>query len=237
MKIDFFGTFWQRLSALLPGGDRFYCPLCEKNYRAFKTFGVIPRPNAMCPGCGSLERHRLLWMTLQKLWNSGKLPKDGKVLHVAPEESLTAKFKDGFDYLSADLNGSRAMVAMDITSIDFPAEYFDAVICNHVLEHIPDDRKALAELYRVLKTGGWASIQVPMKGEKTFEDLSVTDPKERERLFGQFDHVRQYGMDFLDRLREAGFEVQVLGKTDLFGPDELAKISVDCENEVVFALK
>lgn len=158
-------------------------------------------------------------------------------MHVAPETCLADKFKKEYDYLSIDLDGEKAMMAMDITALTFEDESFNAIVCNHVLEHIPDDRKAMKELFRVLKPGGWASIQVPIKGDVTQEDLSVTDPKERLRLYGQEDHVRYYGRDFADRLKAAGFEVLLIPKSDLLKPDELDRISVDLENEVILCRK
>lgn len=218
-------------------GDGFYCPVCEKNYRKFYKCGINPRPNALCPGCGSLERHRLLWVALCNLRDKDLIKQEARLLHVAPEPCLAEKFKREYDYFSIDLDGKKAMMAMDITALTFENESFDAIICNHVLEHIPDDRKAMKELYRVLKPGGWASIQVPVKGDVTQEDLSVTDPKERMRLYGQEDHVRHYGRDFYDRLNEAGFGVLVIPKTDLFAPDELDRASVACEDEVVLCRK
>lgn len=155
------------------------------------------------------------------------------MLHVAPEGALSRLFSPDFDYVSIDLDGSQAMMAMDITALIFDDESFDVVICNHVLEHVPDDRRAMDELYRVMKRGGWGSLQVPMIGDITQEDLSITDPAERSRLYGQDDHVRQYGRDFLERLREAGFEVNDYRKEDWLSPDELARLSVDCEESVM----
>ncbi len=131
--------------------------------------------------------------------------------------------------------GSQAMIAMDITALNFADESFDVVICNHVLEHVPDDARAMSELFRVLKSGGWGSIQVPMAGDVTQEDLSITNPEERRRRYGQDDHVRQYGRDFLDRMKHAGFEVTEYRKEEWFGQDELARLSVDCEDSVVLA--
>lgn len=227
----------RQASALTLRGNQFYCPLCEGRYRKFLPAGVIPRPNARCPGCDSLERHRLLWLTLKVLWETCTITKGGRMLHVAPEEAIAHKLQQDYDYLSVDLDGNNVMQAMDIRAINLPDDRFDAIVCNHVLEHIPEDRKALAELYRVLKPGGWASIQVPIVGEITQEDLSITDPKERERLYGQFDHVRQYGKDFKLRLEEAGFKVLIIPKAECLSPDILEKLSVECETEVWICLK
>ena len=223
----------QAVRAALLRGDRFHCPLCRTTFRKFLPAGIHRRPNALCPGCGSLERHRLLVTALEKLWREGSLSSSGRMLHVAPEAMLANWFCRSFDYLSIDLDGSLAMMAMDLTNLVFPDHSFDAIVCNHVLEHVPQDRKALSELYRVMKPGGWGSIQVPMDGAETREDPTVTDPRERLRLFGQEDHVRQYGHDFLERLEEAGFELLRIEKADLLDQDGLARISVDCEDEVV----
>lgn len=225
------------LKAAALKGCSFYCPLCEKSYPQFLPFGVKPRPNACCPGCGSLERHRLLWVTLCALKEKGWLRPGGRLLHVAPEPCLTEKLKTEYDYLSVNLNGNKAMMAMDITAMTFADNTFDAVVCNHVLEHIPDDIRAIKELFRVLKPGGWASLLVPIKGDITQEDLSITDPKERLRLYGQEDHVRYYGRDFADRLQNAGFEVLLIPKSDLLDHSELERLSVDCENYVVLCKK
>ncbi len=224
----------RRLRAFLLRGSRFHCPLCAGNYRRFLPAGDPPRENAVCPGCTSFERHRLLWIAFVMQWQKGAFRAKGRMLHVAPEPVLAKKFDQRFDeYVSIDLDGKRAMEAMDVTALTFADQYFDAVVCNHVLEHVPDDRTAIAELYRVLKPGGWGSIQVPMKGDITHEDPGVTDPQERHRLYGQDDHVRRYGNDFMDRLRDAGFEVLILPKQELAGPEMLDRLSVACEDEVV----
>ncbi len=160
------------------------------------------------------------------------------MLHVAPEPVLAKKLEQHFsEYVSIDVDGERAMRVMDVTALTFADQYFDAIVCNHVLEHVPDDRKAIAELYRVLKPGGWGSIQVPMRGDVTHEDPDVTDPRERRRLYGQDNHVRQYGSDFMDRLRDAGFEVLVMPKQELLDPEMLERVSVACENEVVLVTR
>ena len=218
-------------------GNRFFCPLCEKSFRKFHTYGINPRPNARCPECGSLERHRLLWLAIINLQEKGIIQRGGCLLHVAPEKCLRQKFIRQYDYTSIDLDGKKAMIAMDITRIDFEDDYFDAIVCNHVLEHVPDDRRAINELYRVLKPGGWASIQVPILGNVTDEDLSVTNPNERLRLYGKEDHVRHYGIDFIDRIQDSGFKVLLISKNDLLETGELETISVACEKEVILCRK
>jgi SAM-dependent methyltransferase len=186
-----------------------YCPCCKAHLRRFTPAGLIPRPEAKCPVCGSLERHRLIWLYLNRKTDLF----DGqqkKMLHVAPESQLVRLFekRDYIDYLSADLF-AHAMVKRDITEIHYPDNTFDVIYCSHVLEHVCDDRKAMGEFYRVLKPGVWAILQVPITADTTFEDPTVISPEERERLFGQNDHVRRYGPDYKDRLMEAGFSLRV----------------------------
>ncbi|MEO0375912.1 MAG: methyltransferase domain-containing protein [Cyanobacteria bacterium P01_A01_bin.17] len=188
---------------------RHYCPICESNVRSFLSSGHPPRPNVQCPVCRSLSRHRLAWAFLAEQTNLlDESPK--MMLHVAPEVSLTNRFKKikNLEYLSADLDGSKAMVAMDLTDIHYPDNHFSAIYCSHVLEHIIDDQRALSELYRVLKVDGWAFLQVPMSPGKTYEDFSITDPQEREKHFGQWDHVRLCGSDYIERISAAGFVVE-----------------------------
>jgi SAM-dependent methyltransferase len=191
------------------------CPFCGWKGTSFLPNGVDARPNARCPKCNSLERHRLYYLYLKKV-----IPADRpvKVLHFAPEKILSNLFRSfpKVEYLSADLNPAKAMVKQDITAITYPDASFDIIFCSHVLEHIPDDLLAMRELRRVLKPGGFALLQVPVKDhfngrviEKTYEDFTITDPKGRQQAFGQFDHVRVYGRDFKDRLEKSGFQVSV----------------------------
>ena len=193
-------------------GNRFTDPINGKSYRKFLPYGYgKQRENALSPGTLSLERHRQMWLYLQNETEFFKKP--FKVLHVAPEQEFLKRFKKikNLDYISVDLYSPIVDVKADILDLPFNDESFDVVFCNHVLEHIVDDRKAMSELFRVLKKGGWGIMQVPMKNslETTYEDFSITDPKERQKHFGQYDHVRWYGMDYFDRLRSVGFEADI----------------------------
>ncbi len=186
-----------------------YCPCCRSESGKFLPYGLRPRPNARCPRCGSLERHRLLWLFLTG--REEMLSASTRLLHIAPEPILSTLLRSslGSRYVSADL-GHTGDVRLDVTALPFRHDTFDAVICNHVLEHVPDDRSAMREFRRILRTPGWAILESPVNGrlEKTYEDPAIVDPAERERAFGQFDHVRVYGRDFQDRLREAGFDLE-----------------------------
>jgi SAM-dependent methyltransferase len=135
-------------------------------------------------------------------------PPRKRMLHAAPEACLASAFKMSpfIKYVSTNL-ASNAMVKMDLTRICFPDEIFDVAFVSHVFEHIPDDRGAMREVFRVLKAGGWSILQVPIIDNATFEDPSIDDPEERERIFGHHDHVRAYGEDYYDRLRDVGFAV------------------------------
>lgn len=204
------------------GGTR-HCPVCERFLGRFASAGLPPREGALCVHCGSLERHRLLWLFLK---NRPELIKRGSMqfLHVAPEPCMVEKLREiaGPGYLSAGLDGD-AMERMDICRIQHPDASFDAIVCNHVLEHVNDDRQAMREFRRVLRPQGWAIMSVPMTAERTVEDPTITDPKERFRLFGQEDHVRCYGPDYVDRLRECGFHVQVFLPSELFSTEEIGR--------------
>lgn len=194
------------------GGGYCECPVCHAKIRVFLPFGVNPRPNAKCPNCNSLERHRALWLLLQQLdWHR----KGMRVLHFAPERifwQLFSSLKD-IDYWPVDLNPNVIGVrkAVDITEIPFDDDSFDLIMCTHVLEHIPDDRKAISELYRVLKPKtGIAFLNVPIFNiPATFENPEYNTPELRLKYFGQADHVRAYGFDYPQRLQNAGFNVQL----------------------------
>lgn len=192
-------------------GDAVECPVCGSTFRRFAAFGEPPRPGARCPQCRSLERHRLLWLFLERHTAIGT--ERMRVLHVGPEQGLVRRFRalPNLEYLTADLDPTRADVQMDITKIAFPDGHFDVVLCSNVLEHVTDAGVAMRELYRVLSPDGFALIDVPINPDldDTYEDWSVTTPYQRAKAFGQKDHVRWFGRNFPDLLRGAGFTVDV----------------------------
>lgn len=147
------------------------------------------------------------------------------MLHIAPEQSLSSRFLDvsGLEYISIDLSDLSAMSKMDITTLEFLENTFDIIYCSHVLEHVPDDHRAIEEIWRILKENGFAVIMVPITADHTYEDLSVTDPLERERLFGQHDHLRRYGPDFIQRLENAGFKSTMYEAKNIVNADEIAQ--------------
>jgi SAM-dependent methyltransferase len=201
-------TALQRVRAvprkLLRYGNAVECPCCGSKFRSFETRRL---PNRRCWTCGSLERHRAISVWLDD--NPSRLRRGMAVLHVAPDRALRQRVADAVGtYVSGDLERKYGPERIDVTDIHEPDEAFDAVICSHVLEHVPDDRTALAEIRRVLRPGGWAILNTPIVGDTTDEDPSVSDPAERQRRFGQHDHVRLYGWDYLDRLCAAGLEVE-----------------------------
>jgi SAM-dependent methyltransferase len=217
----------QRVLGLSYRGTGRWCPVCETSSRRFEVYGIVPRPDALCMQCGALERHRLAWLYLQRRTDlfDGR---SRKMLHVAPELALEPRLRRavGRGYLTADLSRGRAMQVMDIENIRMPDASFDVIFCSHVLEHVNDDRRAMREFRRVLRPDGWAILLVPITAERTVEDATVTDPAERLRRFGQHDHVRRYGPDYVDRLREAGFTVAVTRAADLATPEEVERMAL-----------
>ncbi len=248
---------YQKINGLLYSGDSYYCPYCKKSFRKFlpggfdlpvlyekQIIGAGYRNNDVCPRCYSLDRDRLVYLFLQEKTNIFSSPL--KLFHVAPEGCLRAMLSDlpnilyvpGVKYLEGYYY-ARQTHLLDITAIPYEDESFDVIICNHVLEHIPDDARAIRELYRVLKPGGWAVLQVPISKilETTFEDPSVTDPESRERIFGQFDHVRIYGQDYKNRLENGGFMVKTYNPTKEKWKSNLAQYAINPEEDLYVAYK
>lgn len=202
--------------ALFLKGNRFTDPIDGKSFRTFLPYGYgHQRNNVLSPSTLSLERHRLLWLYLQN--ETDFFTKELKVLHFAPEQAFYKRFRKqkNLQYTTTDLESPLADVKADICNLPFEDNSFDFILCNHVLEHIPDDKKAIQELYRILKPGGIGIFQIPqdLNREVTFEDNSIVDKAERARIFGQYDHVRVYGRDYFDKLRAIGFKVDEVDYT------------------------
>ncbi|MCA0933164.1 methyltransferase domain-containing protein [Lutimonas saemankumensis] len=207
-------------------GDRYTDPIDGKSFKRFLPYGyAVQRPNVLSPSTLSLERHRLIWLYLKN--ETDFFTKPLKVLHMAPEQCFLSLFRKmkNLDYTTADLYSPIVDIKADILNLPFEDNSFDFVLCNHVLEHIDDDQKAMKELFRVMKKGGTGIFQVPQEihREKTFEDPSITDPEERAKYFGQYDHVRVYGRDYFDRLRNAGFKVEEIDYSKVLSPEDIDK--------------
>jgi SAM-dependent methyltransferase len=219
---------WLRpIIALILKGTKYTDPIDGKSYRKFLPYGYQKiRKNVLAPGTFSLERHRLFWVYLKNETDFFSATKK-KVLHFAPEQAFYNQFKKikKIDYTTTDLVSPLADVKADICNLPFKDNEFDYIFCNHVLEHIPDDNKAMSELFRVLAPNGIGIFQIPqdLSREFTFEDDSVTDPKERAIIFGQYDHVRVYGRDYFDKLREIGFNVAAIDYTKKLTKKEIDK--------------
>ncbi len=232
--LQLFSHFFLKVAAIFYTGSNVRCNICLKGFRKFLPYGRIARENALCPNCLGLERHRLMWLFLQKETDFFEAPQ--KVLHVAPELCFLGRFKKlkNLEYITGDIESPLADVKMDIHQIPFPDNSFDVVFCNHVLEHVADDLKACAEINRVLKPNGWGILQSPVyELESTIEDNSITDPKEREKVFGQSDHVRKYGKDYAKRLGQSGLRVLENNFVQNL-PKELIKKHALPEKEIIF---
>ena len=197
-------------------GKKHQDPIDGKQFRKLLPYGYEkPRENVLSPSTLSLERHRLLWLYLER--KTDFFDTNYKVLHFAPEQAFHKRFRKlkNLDYTTTDLNSPLADVKADICQLPFEDESFDVVLCNHVLEHIPDDTRAMHELFRVMRKGGWGIFQVPqdLQRKQTLEDPTITDKRERARIFGQYDHVRVYGQDYFDKLRSIGFTVEEVDYT------------------------
>jgi len=207
-------------------GNTYTDPIDGKSFRSFLPYGYgNQRNNVLSPSTLSLERHRLLWMYLKE--DTNFFSSEHKVLHFAPEQCFLKRFKNlkHLDYTTTDLESPIADVKADICNLPFDDNSYDIILCNHVLEHIPDDTKAMQELYRVLKPGGFGVFQIPqdLSRDISFEDDSITDRKERAKIFGQYDHVRVYGRDYFDKLRSIGFKVDEVNYTSKLSEENIER--------------
>lgn len=216
-------------------GTNFTDPIDNKSFKYFLPYGYEnQRANVLSPSTLSLERHRLLWLYLKNETSLFTTPQ--KLLHFAPEQAFYKRFKKlkHINYVTTDLVSPLADIKADICNLPFEDNSFDFILCNHVLEHIPNDTKAMQELYRVLKPNGTAILQIPLDYNRaiTFEDNSITDAKERAKIFGQYDHVRIYGLDYFDKLKEIGFKVNANHYSQTLTTEEIKRYCLD-ENELI----
>lgn len=221
-------------------GSTYTDPIDGKSFKSFLPYGYgEQRHNVLSPSTLSLERHRLLWLFLTKETNF--FTDHLKVLHFAPEQAFYKRFRNipHLDYTTTDLNSPLADVKADICNLPFDDNTYDVILCNHVLEHIPDDTQAMKELFRVMKPGGWGVFQIPqdLNRATTFEDNSITDKKERAKIFGQYDHVRVYGRDYFDKLRSIGFQVEEVDYTKTFEKEDLERYCLALGEVIPFVRK
>lgn len=214
------------------------CPICGTRRRRFLPYGyVTSREDALCPRCLALERHRMIWLWLER--NTELFTERPTLLHIAPEVSLMRHFKRLYrgtnGYITADLESPLADKHFDVQDIPLEERSIDVIICNHLLEHVEDDGRAMAELYRIMRPGGWGIMLVPEDRSRatTFEDDSITDREERTRLFGQYDHRRVYGRDYDERLRRAGFIVERIAFAEQLSDEERRLYSVGSDDMVI----
>lgn len=228
------------IAPLLYKGNTVECPVCEKSFSKFLSYGsdVVHRENVLCPYDLTLERHRLMWLYLKEqsnFFSANKLD----VLHIAPEQCFHKKFKNqkNLNYLTGDLVSPIADMHFDLHEIPLEDNRFDVVFCNHVLEHVDDAHQCMSELYRVMKPGGWGIMQVPLDytRDTTYEDASITSPEEREKHFWQKDHVRLFGNDYPEWLKKAGFEVETFDVNQKYSSEMVDRYRL-IKEEMIFVV-
>lgn len=226
------------VAPLLYKGDKVECPVCEKSFSKFLSYGseVAHRENVLCPYDLTLERHRLMWLYLKNhtdFFTKSNL----KVLHIAPEQCFHKRFKNqkNLDYLTGDLVSPIADMHFDLHDIPLEDNRFEVVFCNHVMEHVDDPIQCMKELYRVMQPGGWAIMQVPQDFNRaeTYEDPTITSPEEREKHFWQKDHVRLFGRDYPQYLEKAGFEVEEFDIKKELSPDQIERMRLS-QSEILY---
>lgn len=204
-----------------------YCPVCKRSSRSFRRYGQPPRDDARCVRCFSLERHRLTWLYFERHATLFDF-KPKKILHIAPEACFSSRLSRRFsnDYVTLDLYRRDVSIRASVTKLAFQDRSFDIVYCSHVLEHVDDDRAAIDEFFRILKPGGSAIVLVPITVSRTYEDPTLVTETQRARAFGQKDHVRRYGRDFVERLRASGFNVTTIHVADVASHEEAIKMGL-----------
>lgn len=231
---------FKKVAPLLYKGDNVECPVCEKSFSKFLSYGsdVAHRHNVMCPHDLTLERHRQMWLYLKNASNFFSAERLD-VLHIAPEQCFHKRFKaqKNLDYLTGDLLSPIADMHFDLHDIPLEDNKFDVVFCNHVLEHVDDAMQCMKELYRVMKPGGWGIMQVPqdMSRAETYEDASIVTPEEREKHFWQYDHVRLFGRDYPEWLRKAGFEVEEYDNPSHYSEEQIERYRI-IKDEILYVV-
>ena len=213
-------------------------PIDCSSFRSFMPYGYEHvRKGVLSPSTLSLERHRSLWLYVNRETSLFTSDKPIDLLHIAPEQCFYSILKNQshINYTTFDLNSPLASVHGDIIKMPFADCTFDCVFCNHVLEHITDDQLAMSELFRILRPGGWGIVQVPMQANRdiTYENWDITDPAARTMHFGQYDHVRWYGrVDFFERLTTVGFQIEAINVGTYFSEEEIQTYVLD-KNEIL----
>ena len=221
-------------------GNNVTCPVCGKSYRKFLSYGssVAHRENVLCPYDLTLERHRAIWLYLNRKTDFFTKP-DLTMMHIAPEQCFLDKFKkqENLKYTTGDLVSPIADLHFDLHAIPLEDNQYEVIFCNHVMEHVKNDLQCMKELYRIMKPGGWGIMQVPIDASRneTYEDWSITSPEEREKHFWQKDHVRLYGLNYPNRLEEAGFRVDVVDLSELMPEEEFVKYRIP-KTELVYVV-
>jgi len=222
-------------------GDNVECPVCERSFRKFLSYGsnVAHRDNVLCPYDLTLERHRLMWLYLKEKSNFFT-KEDLTVMHIAPEQCFHKKFQNqkNLKYTTGDLLSPIVDMHFDLHDIPLEDDQYEVIFCNHVMEHVKDDLQCMKELYRIMKPGGWGIMQVPIDvtRDETYEDWSITSPEEREKHFWQYDHVRLYGTNYPDRLREAGFDVEVVDYSKELPEEKFKRYRIP-KSELLYVVK
>ncbi|MDR2556245.1 MAG: methyltransferase domain-containing protein [Bacteroidales bacterium] len=236
--IQRFASWLVPLIGIFYFGRKVECPVCGHHYRKFLPYGYsASRGNALCPHCLSLERHRLMYLYLKR--ETDFFTTKPHLLHIAPEVCLMHHLEKllGDNYITADLESPLAKVKMDIRNIPFSENEFDVIFCNHLLEHVWEDVTAMKEMYRVMRSGGWGIMMHPVNLERaaTWEDPAIDTPEKRYAAFGQYDHVREYGRDFADRLRFAGFKVEENDYATQLSPEEVRRYAL--RSEIIYLVR
>ena len=220
-------------------GDKYFCPCCEQSFKTFlpMTAGASNRDNVVCPGCGVVERHRLLWLYLES--QTTLLTNPHQLLYLAPTDVLQEKLKQykNISYLSADLESPLSMQHFDIMDIPITNNSFSFIICSHILAHVKNHKKALKELYRILQPGGILILLDDYESRpKTLEYEEVKTPEERKIAYGQSDRWRLFGKDFLSEITSLGFKLTKSDFASSFTKEETIKYRID-KMEKIYSCK